>query len=195
MALKVPYDKTADARLVKAVRRGDTGAFGALVEQHKGLVFRIALRMTGNPDTAGDLAQDVFVNAFESLRRLKDDGSFRSWLISIAINRCRDWHKDIRRNVAGMEDAGIYDQDASLFSGSIVNPYEGAILAELGGTLERALRLLRPIYREAVMLKDVEGMSYEEMAGVTGVNVPNLKIRVVRGRGALREILREWKVG
>jgi RNA polymerase sigma-70 factor (ECF subfamily) len=192
MPVGAGYSREEDGRAVRKARAGDRGAFRELVERHKRLVFHVALRMTGNPDTAADLSQDVFVKAFESLRKLKDSASFRSWLISIAVNRCHDYLKDIRRGVGSIEDESVFDQ--SLFSGSIVNPGEGADRAELGRSLEKALGILRPIYREAVILKDVEELSYEEMKEITGVSIVNLKIRVVRGRAALREILKQWNV-
>lgn len=184
--------REGDARLVRRTLAGDATSFDRLVDRHHAMVYRIALRWTGRDDIAADLGQQAFLLAFESLVRLKEHGSFRSWVASIVVNCCRDWQKDLRRNVEGMEDDTVIE--SSPYAARIAGPQEGAERAELRGNLERALALLRPIYREAIILKDVEGFSFEEMERIAGTNQANLKMRVARARVAMRETLLSWGV-
>lgn len=184
--------KEDDALLVRRTHSGDDRAFDALVDRHRAMVFRIILRMTGSSDVASDLGQQSFLLAFASLHKLRERASFKSWLASIAVNCCRDYQKDLRRNVVGMDDESVIE--SSPYAARIAGPEEGAARAELRGHLERALALLRPIYREAIVLRDVEGFSFEEIERITGANQANLKMRVARARIAMRETLLSWGV-
>jgi RNA polymerase sigma-70 factor (ECF subfamily) len=187
-----PEARELDALLVRRTLAGETSAFNDLVDRHAAMVHRIVLRMTGSADVAADLGQQAFIMAFESVSRLKEHASFRSWLASIAVNCCRDWLKDLRRQTGQIDENAVIE--SSPYAARLAGPHECAELSELRRHLERALSLLRPIYREAVILKDIEGFSFEEMEKIIGLEQASIKQRVARARIALRETLLSWGV-
>jgi RNA polymerase sigma-70 factor (ECF subfamily) len=176
-------EEMTDAMLVRASLAGDTSAFAILVDRHARVSLRFATRMLGSRQDAEDVAQETFVRAHRALARYDEHMSFRTWLMSILINRCRTAllhrHRRLSRVVLDEQAVG----DASVES--------GAADAALRDAIERALTKLDPDQREAFLLKHVESLSYEEMAAATGVGISALKMRVRRACERLQTLLEE----
>jgi len=170
----------ADAPLVEAARGGDVGAFERLVERHRDVVTRVAARVVGDDD-AEDVAQDAFLRAFHRLDAFREEAAFRTWLLQIT-------HNAALSAVAGRPDAGpISADDSSLAPGS---PVEQLERRERLRRLDLKLKGLSPTHRAVLVLRDVEGLSYEEIAEVTGAPLGSVKARLHRARGELIELLR-----
>ena len=181
----------ADSALVKRTLRGDLGAFETLVERHRDVVFRVAARIAGR-DNAEDVSQDAFLRAFHRLGRFRGDASFRAWLLQIAHNAAVD-HLTRRRPelVEGGDDDEPDRTVARL-------PAERLESRERITRLERKLRGLTPEGRAVLVLRDVEGLSYEEIAAITGAPLGTVKGRLFRARRELIEMLRsntyDWEL-
>jgi RNA polymerase sigma-70 factor, ECF subfamily len=182
----------ADARLVERTRRGDLAAFEALVERHRDVVFRVAARIVGRAD-ADDVSQDAFLRAFHRLAKFRGDASFRAWLLQITHNAAVD-HLSRRRSDP-VEDAG--EQETA--EHEVVRlPAERLESRERIVRLERKLRGLSPDARVVLVLRDIEGLSYEEIAAITGAPLGTVKARLSRARRDLIEMLRrntyDWEL-
>jgi len=168
-------------------RRGDLAAFNELVLEYQGLVFNVCLRMLGDWGAAEDAAQEAFVSAWRNLKSMRGD-QFRSWLLRIASNVCLDELRRRRRRAA--------DSLETALAGGVPHPQDpdplpesAALGAELRAGIEDGLMQLPEDQRLAVVLCDIEGLAYEEIARVTGANVGTVKSRLSRGRARLRELL------
>jgi RNA polymerase sigma-70 factor, ECF subfamily len=182
----------ADARLVERTRRGDLAAFETLVERHRDVVFRVAARIVGRAD-ADDVSQDAFLRAFHRLAKFRGDASFRAWLLQITHNAAVD-HLSRRRSDP-VEDAG--EQETA--EHEVVRlPAERLESRERIVRLERKLRGLSPDARVVLVLRDIEGLSYEEIAAITGAPLGTVKARLSRARRDLIEMLRrntyDWEL-
>lgn len=173
----------SDAELVRRVRTGDIGAYGALVARYRDRLGRYAVHMIGDREDAEEALQDSFVRAYRSLPRCDDPARFGAWLYGILVNRCRTTGaRAARRRRMFVNDAGALDGAAH------PEPMERL---EWTDAVDRALARLAPEYREAFLLKHVEDLEYEEMAKLTGAGVSALKMRVKRAREQLQKFLRE----
>ncbi len=175
-----------DAACVQAALAGDAAAFTMLVDRHSPACLRFARRMLGSREDAEDAAQEAFVRAHRALARYDGRTSFRTWLMSILVNRCRtallQRHRRTKRVVL---DEAALDQAAAVEESDL----------ELRDAIERALSQLEAGRREAFLLKHVEQLTYEEMADATGVGVSALKMRVQRACDRLQILLKEDRYG
>jgi len=178
----VPADNLLDR-----ARRGDLSAFNALVEEHQSIVFNVCLRMLGNRAAAEDAAQDAFVSAWRHLGSMRGE-LFRPWLLRIASNACTDELRRRSRRPAASLEVSMEEGMPDPADGEPL-PEASVLSAELRGGIEAALRQLPEDQRLAVVLCDVQGLEYEEIAQVTRSNVGTVKSRLSRGRARLREIL------
>jgi RNA polymerase sigma-70 factor, ECF subfamily len=179
------FERTA----VERARRGDLDAFNDLVEMYQALVYRVSLRILGDPGRAEDATQDAFVRAWSALDQ-HQGGSFRSWLLRIATNRCYDILRAERRRPAESFDAQPIEQEPWWSSEpSTENPDSFTTRQELSSYLEAALQRLPDDQRVAIVLSDVHGHSYDEIAQISEVSLGTVKSRISRGRARLRELL------
>ena len=174
---------TTDADLVNAAQRGDVSAFAALVDRHTPVCVRYATRMLGNREDAEDVAQEAFVRAHRALERYDGSVAFRTWLMTILVNRCRT-----ALGVRHRRDAWLVADDDLIARAAVPPQDDGAALRD---AIERALTRLDAAQREAFLLKHVEQLSYDEMARITGVGVSALKMRVQRACERLQVLLEE----
>jgi RNA polymerase sigma-70 factor (ECF subfamily) len=169
---------------VESACEGDATAFRRIVEAHHRALFLMAARLVGDPIEARDLVQDSFAKAYTNLDRF--DPSFRlsTWLHRITLNTCRDYLKSARRRerAVGAEVMEERPDDAPL-------PDEVLAQRRLAVRVRGALDDLKPSYREVLVLKDMQGLSYAEIRAITGTPITALKIRVVRARAKLRDVL------
>ena len=173
----------SDGEIVARVLDGERDAFRLLVRRHQDMLFGHAMRMVGESDVAADLVQSSLIKAYENLDRCRNPDKFGAWAYRIVSNRCKDYHKNIRRQNVGLEDTGP-------MAGS-QDPDEDLERSELRSRLDRALNELPAEQREAFVMKHEEGRSYDEMAELAEVSVGALKMRVHRAREALQELLEE----
>jgi len=184
-----------DLWLVQRSLAGDTDAFGQIVERYQSKVYNLALRMTGNPEDALDMAQESFLRAFRSLKTFKGDSSFSTWLYRIANNIVLDELRKRRRRplVVISTDAFVAGDEGEHpleFSGpKSLQPEEQVVRAERRQEIEQALQAISPEHRHILLLRDVEGFSYEEIADMLSINVGTVKSRLNRARLSLRERL------
>jgi RNA polymerase sigma-70 factor, ECF subfamily len=171
----------SDAELIRRVLAGERERFAELVARYQGGLFRHALGMVGDPDAAADLAQDSLVKAYTRLDSCNDPDRFAAWLFRILRNRCRDWLKNRRQHTVELRDDAHTAAD---------DPAGQLEQAELGRVMKQALAQLPEAQREAFLLKHVEELSYEEMAERLDTGISALKMRVMRAREALQELLR-----
>lgn len=163
----------------------------AIVEQHAGRVYRLAYHLTGNQHDAEDLTQDVFVRVFNSLSQYKP-GTFEGWLHRITTNLFLDRMRRksrIRFDFMADDDAGVATSDSFDRHERSGQPEEAFDMSHLGADIIEALADLPPEYRAAVVLSDIEGLSYEEIAATLGIKLGTVRSRLSRARGRLRESL------
>ena len=173
--------------LVARSRDGDVDAFNRIVDMYQRPMYNLALRILGDAPAAEDATQDAFISAFRNIGRFKD-GNLKSWLFTIAANRCRDMLR--ARSVRPAES--LDSEDTTLDPPSHTeSPEDYAVRREMGRSIQQALAALPPDQRLAVVLIDVQGLAYEEAAEVMGINVGTVKSRLSRGRGRVRDLLRE----
>ena len=172
----------SDSDVIGRVRRGDVDAYAVLVRRYYQSSLRYALRMLGNRADAEEATQDAFVRAYRSLDRYDDRDRFAAWLSRILVNRCRTLLTRQRRR-----DGVLVPCHAEV--ASVDAPDHPA--SEWSAEVQYALMQLRPVLREALLLRCVEGQSYEEIAAATGAGVSAVKMRVKRARDQLRELLQE----
>ena len=189
---------TAEEQFLDRLRAGESAAFDRLVTERTPDVYALLCRLTDDPEEARDLTQETFLQAFRSIAHFRGEADLRTWLYRIAVNQARNrwrWWRRRRRDAtvsleapaatgdderplaARLRDARAPDPEAQALS----NERESALAAALG-------KLARP-YREAVILRDVEGLSYEEVAAALEIGVGTVKSRLSRGRHELRRRL------
>lgn len=193
MAMQIDHGRPDDeAKLIARSLKQDSDAFGQLVERYATVIVNLAYRMVGDRTEAEDLAQETFVAAFKALPRFRADSKFSTWLYRIAANKCKDWLR-AKRPGQGVQDV---DVDEALDAGVAAEertPERLLSQQQVAEQLDRAIQRLPPLYREAFVLKHVEGLSYEEMQEIVGVNADTLKMRVYKGRLQLSRELVELK--
>ena len=187
-----PDDGMGDEQAVSRFLAGDVTGFEAIVRRYSGMVFTLAARLVG-PLDAEDIVQETFLRAFRGLESFRGESSLKTWLYAIALNRVR-----VRRGTlarlrslfgSARSDAG---PDFSLVDGLAdggLSPEENAARSEERRRLRTAIRALPEEFRLAVVLRDLEGLSYEEVAAVLSVPVGTVRSRLSRGRALLKEAL------
>jgi RNA polymerase sigma-70 factor (ECF subfamily) len=176
--------------LVNRCVAGDVEAFRPLVQRYQRVAFSVALRMLGSRADAEDVAQQGFVDAFNALDRFRGDGrerAFSTWLLRIVVNRSKDVLKSKKRTEEPLDREVGGDEAA--FAHDPSNPEANVSSGERWQRIEAALLRVPPKYREVLILKDVEELSYEEIHAILQLPVTTLKIRVVRARAMLRELV------
>ena len=183
-----PHAGGDEARLIARSQTQDHEAFGQLVDRYAGVIVNLAYRMVGNRADAEDLAQDAFLAAFKALPTFRADSKFSTWLYRIAANKCKDWLR--AKHPIPVE----LDGDETVAAQVVENHTPERLLSQqqVARHLDGAIQRLPPLYREAFVLKHVEGLSYEEMQELLGVNADTLKMRVYKGRVQLSRELSEW---
>jgi RNA polymerase sigma factor (sigma-70 family) len=179
-----------DSQLALMAKEGDLGAFNELVLLHQDAIYNLAYRILGDADSAEDITQDAFLSAYRNLPRFRN-GSFRSWLFRIAMNACFDELRRHKRHPMlpiesedGSEEDLIPAYDMSIPQFSPEREYEQH---ELRQAIQRALNLLDPGQRAAVVLVDIQDLNYQDAAEVLQVPIGTVKSRLARARMQLRQ--------
>jgi RNA polymerase sigma-70 factor (ECF subfamily) len=178
-----------DLALVERARAGDLDAFNALVEAHQDHLYALVARLVPDRDQAADAVQEAFYNAYRNLAGFRG-GSVRSWLGRIAINAAMDAQRFVKRRPA-QPYPELEDEDWQPRAPETAEPERTAVHAERTRALAAALAMITHDQRTAIVLYDVEGYDYQEIADMTGVSLGTVKSRIHRGRLALRQILQD----
>ncbi|MGA7991192.1 MAG: sigma-70 family RNA polymerase sigma factor [Thermoanaerobaculia bacterium] len=185
-------DWPGDERAVSRFLAGDVLGFEQIVRHYSGMVFSLAARLVG-PMDAEDVVQETFLRAWHGLERFRGESSLKTWLYAIALNRARARHGTLSRLRAVFTQGKTKEDDpfASLDDAAdpALSPEENTLITERRRRLREALRTLSDEFRTAVVLRDLEGLSYEEIAEVLGVPIGTVRSRLARGRALLKEKL------
>jgi len=192
---------TEEAALVADLKAGSEEAFGILIAQYHQPLFSLIARSLTDPADAADITQEVFIKVFRSIRGFHGESSLRTWLYRIAVheasNQRRWWsrHKRQELTIDSSLDAADSDDDGLSLATTLADrggsPFDHAVQAELRHRVEEALRQIPESFRTVVVLREIEGFAYEEIAEILNVNIGTVKSRLTRGRSALRALLGE----
>lgn len=177
--------------LIQRCLAGDQDAWAEIVRQHWRKVFNIAYKFTGKHDEAEDLTQDVFVRIFRSLETFDRRANFQTWLVSVARNLCIDHYRSVRKERETIDrgvDAGTLSPAASTES-----PMASLEQADRVALLRKALQALPPTLRSAVLLRDIEELTYQEIAERLKLPEGTVKSRINRGRTELARQIRRLR--
>lgn len=195
-ALAVP---AADAALLSRLKVGDRGAFEELVATYQGLVFDLAYRLLGDREEARDVAQETFLKVFRYVGSFRGESGLKTWLYRITVNQAsnhrRWWNRRRRRETFSLDTSP--DDTAPMserLRSSGASPEQLALVRERERRLMAALETLKHDFRVAVVLRDIQELSYEEIAETLEISVGTVKSRIARGREELRKRLRELGV-
>jgi RNA polymerase sigma-70 factor (ECF subfamily) len=184
---------SCDARLIEGLCAGDDRAYEELLQRFQQPVYNIVFRLVSDSSDTADVVQEVFLKIFRSIGGFRGRSSLKTWVYRIAVNEAhnhRRWFSRKRGQETGLED----DQGEGVTYEQILpdqgpSPFEIAADQETRAAIEDALANVKPAFREALVLREIEGLTYEEIAEVLQVNINTIKTRIVRGRQSLREQL------
>ena len=182
-----------EAELVSELQGGSDAAFDWLVTHYSGPVYGLVAGILAEPSDAADIAQDVFLKAFRGIRGFRRGSSLKTWLYRIAVREAlnhRRWLWRHHRHQDSIDAAAQNGHVAVELKATSMTPFDEAASHEVQVAVRQALRSIPQVFRSAVILRDLEGMSYEEVADVLGVSVGTVKSRILRGRRLLRETLK-----
>lgn len=177
-----------DGTYARRAQEGDPHAYRVLVERYQGMVFDLTTQYSHTTADAEDLAQDVFLRAYQKLDRLRNPDQFASWLYGIALNRCRDYAKDVRRDT---HPFSATEQTAQNLLDSDSSQHEALEADDRSKRLWAALDELSETYAVPFLLKYRDGLSYKAMSKRMDVSVSALKVRVHRARKKLQTLMTE----
>lgn len=183
-----------ETSLIAAAQQGKVDAFNELVLAYQSLVYNLAYRILGDPAPAADATQEAFIAAYQSIDRFRG-GSFKSYLMRIVSNRCYDeLRRRKRRPSTSLEDFGEVDEEANP---ALINGHEGpearAERKEVARVIQAGIETLPADQRVTLVLSDVQGMSYQEIAETMEVSLGTVKSRLARARSKLRDYLGEQR--
>ncbi|MFH1084203.1 MAG: sigma-70 family RNA polymerase sigma factor [Chloroflexota bacterium] len=179
----------SEEALIAAAQEGDVSAFNRLVLSYQAMAYNVAYRIVGEPDGAMDATQEAFLRGYRALPGYRG-GSFKAWLLRIVTNCCYDQLRmRQRRPTTGLDDLVEDDEHSTLLTDDAESPEERLERLDLDATIQQALRSLPEEQRVTVIMSDIEGLSYEEIAAAMTVNLGTVKSRLSRGRSRLRDYL------
>jgi RNA polymerase sigma-70 factor (ECF subfamily) len=183
----------ADHSLISGLQAGEEGAYERLIARFQTPVYNLAWRLLSDPSDASDVVQEVFLKIFRNIQHFRGDSTLRTWVYRIAVNEShnrRRWLFRHRRGETGIED-GFDDSEGRekplMDSGE--TPFDFTMNREAQILLEEGLAAINPVFRAALVLREIEDMSYDEIADVLEVSIGTVKSRIMRGREALRRYL------
>jgi RNA polymerase sigma-70 factor (ECF subfamily) len=179
-----------DLELVRRHRFGDVQAFDEIYHRFDQMVFNLALRLSGDAEQAADLTQEIFLRVFRYVAQFRGGSSLKTWIFRIAVNHCRSSLGRRRLPMLPLLEEPSEDERGS---GAIPDPGRGpeelAVAADEGRRVAAGLARLPESFRVAVVLRDLEGLAYEEISEVLGVRIGTVRSRIARGREQLRTFL------
>ena len=183
-----------EAKIISQAQKGSLSAFNQLVMAYQGTAYNVAYRVTGNQESAADACQDAFLKAYKAIKQYKG-GSFKSWLLRIVTNTCYDHIRyKSRRPATSLEDLTENpDEHNTKLVSKAESPEEHAMRGELGDLIQVGINQLPDDQRIVLILSDVQGLSYQEIAEIIDQPLGTVKSRISRGRRRLRDFLLNQK--
>jgi RNA polymerase sigma-70 factor (ECF subfamily) len=178
---------SSEVELLERHRLGDPDAFEEIYRQHERMVYNLALRMSGSPEDASELTQEVFLRVYRSLDRFRGGSTLKTWVFRIALNCCRSRYR--RRRLPFLQPRNDEDDVLERVVDPGSDPEADLLNRSLGRELSQALDRLPFDFREAVVLRDVHGFSYQEISKILSVRIGTVRSRIARGRERLRSQL------
>lgn len=185
-------DPEADALLVERLKAGEERAYELLLAQFQQAVYSLVQRLIDDASEASDVTQDVFLKVFRNIGSFRGQSSLKTWIYRISVNEAhnrRRWFGRHRKAEIELESDDAGKNWLEHLSDQSKTPYEVVLNHERRIAIERALAGLSPAFRDAVVLRDLEDLSYEEIADVLDISIGTVKSRILRGREALRKAL------
>ncbi len=185
-------EREVDQKLVERVQQGDKEAFGLLVTKYQRKVYRLLSRLIRDPVEVEDVAQEAFIKAYRALEGFRGESAFYTWLYRIAINTAKNHMVSQSRHVSisGLDT----DEAEGLGEGALLRdintPERLLITREIGETVREAMMALPDELQNAIVLRELEGMSYEEIAGIMDCPIGTVRSRIFRAREAIAQRLR-----
>lgn len=191
MDSSVRFDQD-EVGLIAAAQHGRVDAFNQLVLAYQSQVYNLAYRIVSDPAAAADATQEAFVSAYQNIGRFRG-GSFKSWMLRIVANACYDeLRRRARRPAVSLEDLSEVDPEANpVLADDAEGPPEYAERRELEQVIQAGIRTLPAEQRITLVLSDIQGLNYQEIAQATRVSLGTVKSRLARARGKMRDYLRE----
>lgn len=189
-------DRDTDQVLVARVQAGDRGAFDLLVSKYHRKVLRLVSRLVRDPAEVEDIAQETFIKAYRALPQFRAESAFYTWLYRIAVNTAKNYLSASNRRPIPMSDLMKADDEGDSSMGSLEpsvdfqTPDSVLLSREIAKTVEQAMEALPADLRTAVMLREIEGLSYEEIAAAMNCPIGTVRSRIFRARDAIAEKLR-----
>ena len=180
-----------ESQAIAQSQLGSTAAFNQLVAVYQRLVYNAAYRILSDPDAAADATQEAFLSAFRAMRDFRG-GSFKAWLLRIATNACYDQLRyKQRRPTASLDALLLEDEEPASMPGTLEGPEEYVLRRELSAQVQRGLMTLPVEQRTVLILSDVQGFTYEEIATTTRASLGTVKSRLSRAREHMRDYLQQ----
>lgn len=195
----MPLILREELALIEGLRTGEEAAYETLIRRFEHPVFNVVSRLMNDPSDAADVVQEVFLKVFRNVGNFRGDSSLKTWIYRISVNEARNhrrWFSRHRRQEVGLDadsgEAGKHGQ-ARNYEESLPDPgrspFEAVADHETQELIEQALSQVNPKFRAALVLREMEGLSYEEISEILDVSLGTVKSRILRGRDALRKHL------
>lgn len=185
--------REAEYRLIADLRAGIEAAYETLIERFEVPVFNIVSRVMDDPSDAADVVQEVFLKVFRNIGSFRQDSSLKTWMYRIAVNEARNhrrWFSRHRRQEVGLEaEPGAAHGCQDWLPDPGRSPFDAVVDRETQDLIEAALAQVNPKFRSALVLREIEGLSYEEIAEILDISLGTVKSRILRGRDALKKHL------
>ena len=181
-----------EAELVTGLQAGSESAFDYLVTYYHASVYNLVYGILSDAADAADVTQEVFIRVFRGIRGFRRGSSLKTWLYRVSVRQAlnhRRWCWRHHRNQVSLDAKAETDNSSLQIEDAEATPFEQAAAHELQATVRRALAQVPPLFRSALILRDLEGLSYEEIAEILEVGIGTVKSRILRGRRMLKEIL------
>jgi RNA polymerase sigma-70 factor, ECF subfamily len=206
-AFSAPVAHEEDSVLIAGLRTGDECAYEVLIQRFEQPVYSLVSRLVDDPGDAADVTQEIFLKVFRKVGGFRSESSLKTWIYRIAVNEARNqrrWFMRHRGKEIGLESETDAQGPQDWLSDPGRSPYQTAVDHETHTLIESALQKVSSNYRAALVLREVEGLSYEEISDVLEVSLGTVKSRILRGRESLRKHLvdrlqatpqMEWPLG
>ncbi len=186
-------DREIDLQLVERVRQGDQRAFGILVEKYQRKLLRLLSRIVRDPHEVEDIAQEAFIKAYRALPQFRGDAAFYTWLYRIAVNTAKNYLSSRGRGMRTVSDHAMNEDDEPderLLAQDISTPETELLSKQVAIAVNQAVDALPQELRQAITLREIEGMSYEEIAETMACPIGTVRSRIFRAREAIAAKLR-----
>jgi len=186
-------DRELDLQLVERVREGDKHAYGLLVEKYRRKLLRLLSRMIRDPDEVEDVAQETFIKAYRALPQFRGDAAFYTWLYRIAVNTAKNHLATRGRSMPTLSEQAMDEEDDPedrLMTQDISTPESELLSKQVAYAVNEAVQALPVELRQAITLREIEGMSYEEIAEAMACPIGTVRSRIFRAREAIAAKLR-----